>query len=172
MPSSIPNQRQVDYEREVNEWRRLVGQAILSFGDIELVTLKCLDRIPSDKISKASSALSFSQRIDLLVKIIEGRCTAPSPAAELAARLKATKPLAKVRNVIAHNPLQLHFYAHRLTGDMTTELAILGERSPGKSIDLASLKEYAAAVENSASELVFALGPALAQLTSGTSETA
>jgi hypothetical protein len=89
-------QSQGEYERELNEWRCLVGQAILSFGDIDLLTLECLHRIRSDKIDEtAPSPQFFSQRIDLLVKIIESRCTAPSPAAEFLDKLKGHEELDK-----------------------------------------------------------------------------
>ena len=30
-----------EHTRELDEWRRMVGTAILSFGDIEFITLKC-----------------------------------------------------------------------------------------------------------------------------------
>jgi hypothetical protein len=167
MRSSTTNHwGQIDYERELDESRRLVGQALLSFGDIEAFTLRCLDRIPSDKVAKTSSSLSFARRVDLLVEIIEGRCMAPSPAAELASKLKATKTLTEVRNVIAHNPLQLEVCA-RSANDATAERSMISAKSQGKLIDLACLKEYVAKVENAVSELHLALGPALDQFNLG-----
>jgi hypothetical protein len=39
MASSAANQSQVAFERERDEWRRLIGQALLGFGDIEFVTI-------------------------------------------------------------------------------------------------------------------------------------
>jgi hypothetical protein len=164
MASSAANQSQVAFERELDEWRRLIGRALLGFGDIEFLTVKCLAHIPSDRISRTSSRLRFSERVDLLVEIIEGRCLGSGPATELVTKLKATKALAEVRNLIAHNPILLNIYAHRATGDTVTELAISAARQPAKSIDLASLKEYAAAVEDCAAELYCLLGPALKQL--------
>jgi hypothetical protein len=122
-----------------------------------------LAHIPSDRIFKTLSRLPFSQRVDLLVEIIEGRCLGTGPATDLVTKLKAAKKLAEVRNLIAHNPL-LDVYVHRVTGDKVTELAISAARSPARSIDLASSKEYVAAVEDYATELYLLLGSALKQL--------
>jgi Resolvase, N terminal domain len=135
--------------------RFLVGRALLSFGDIEAFTLRCLVCIPSDKVANTSSNLSFARRVGLLVEIIEGRCVAPGPAAELASKLKATKTLSEVRNVIAHNPLQLEVCA-RSAGDATAERNLISAKPQGKLIDLASLKEYVAKVEDAVSELYLA----------------
>jgi hypothetical protein len=155
---------QINYDRETDEWRCLVGRALLSFGDIEFFTLRCLANIPADTISKTSLALRFEQRVDLLVEIIEGHHAAPGSAANhLANKLKAAKALATVRNVIAHNPLQLKVYAQP-TGDEIVDRVISAARSPDKLIDLAGLKEYAAAVEDLVSELYLALGPAVEQI--------
>ena len=36
-------------QRDTEEWRTVVGKAIICFGEIELITYKCLAHIPSDK---------------------------------------------------------------------------------------------------------------------------
>ena len=55
------------------EWQALVGKAIVCFGDIELISIKCLAHIPQDKISDSAARLEFSRRADLLIELIEGR---------------------------------------------------------------------------------------------------
>lgn len=35
------------------EWQAFVGKAILRFGDIELISLRCLAWIPTDKIAES-----------------------------------------------------------------------------------------------------------------------
>ena len=66
--------------RDVQEWRAVVGKAIVCFGELELITYQCLAHIPSDQISETSSQLGFARRIDLIVEILEGRRPIPEPA--------------------------------------------------------------------------------------------
>ena len=129
------NKDQVDYDREIDEWRYQVGHALLSFVDIEFFTLRCLDLIPSDKISKASFRRPFTERMDLLIEIIKDRCNTPSSAAaHLIDKLKVAKKLAETRNLIAHSPLQLKVPTWATAADRV----ISDARSPDRLIDLAS----------------------------------
>lgn len=155
------NKDQVDYDREIDEWRYQVGHALLSFVDIEFFTLRCLDLIPSDKISKASFRRPFTERMDLLIEIIKDRCNTPSSAAaHLIDKLKVAKKLAETRNLIAHSPLQLKVPTWATAADRV----ISDARSPDRLIDLASLKEFAAATEDLVSELYLALDPVIGQI--------
>lgn len=153
-----------EHAREHDEWRRMVGTAILSFGDIEFITLKCPAHIPSDTIVKVSSRLPFSRRVDLIVQILEGRSSQPPSVMTLIATLKRAKALSEYRNMIAHNPLLLDLYIDQASGDMKAERAITAARSEGKSIDLAGLKELAAEAESLASELYLVLGNIVEEL--------
>jgi hypothetical protein len=155
MISKPVEKTQIAYEQERDEWRRLVGTVLLSFGEIELLTMKCLAHLPSDKIADTASRLPFGTRTDLLVEIIEDRYGASGGAPEFVKALKAAKKFAEVRNVLAHNPLQLDIYVNKSPDAVLTELTIT--RS-GKSIDLAAMKEHAASAENLVSELYLAFG--------------
>ena len=157
MTKRATNKTQIAFERELDEWRRLVGTVLLSFGEIELVTMKCLAHLPSDKIRDTASRLPLGTRIDLLVEIIEGRETADAAAVQLVKALKEAKSFAEVRNVFAHNPLQLDIYTSKSTDDMPVEFIIRKLRSD-KAIDLALLKEHAAKAADLASELYSAFG--------------
>ena len=150
--------------RELDEWRCMVGTAILSFGDIEFITLKCLAHIPSDTIVKVASHLPFSRRVDLIVEILEGRSSQSQSVMTLIAKLKRAKALSEYRNVIAHNPLLLDLYINQATGDMKAERAITAARSDGKSIDLPGLTELATEAESLASELYLVLGKIVEEL--------
>ena len=89
----------VEHLQETQEWRSVVGKAIVCFGEIELVTYQCLAHIPSDKISDTSSKLGFSRRVDLIVEILEGRPPIPSPVSKFIAMLQHAKQLANVFHV-------------------------------------------------------------------------
>lgn len=147
-----------DNELQLAEWRTLVGTVILSFGDIELITLKCLAHLPSDNIYESVSTLPFGRRVDLIIDILQGRASTPNAAAPLIEKLQRAKSLSEYRNVLAHNPLIADFYVHKVTGDVVVEHGISSARRKGKSIDLASLKELAGEVEGLAGELYMTLG--------------
>jgi hypothetical protein len=153
-----------DYQRQLAEWRTLVGTVILSFGDIELITLKCLAHIPTDNIYESVSTLPFGRRVDLIIEILEGRPNIPDAVATLIEKLKRAKSLSEYRNVLAHNPLVADIYVHEIRGDVVVEHGISSARKKGKSIDLASLKELAGEVEDLASELYMTLGKVIEEV--------
>ena len=144
-----------DFERhqhETNEWRRVVGKAIVCFGELELITYKCLAHIPSDKIVEASSRLSFGRRVDFIVEILEGRAPLPAEVAAFVDMLKRAKKLAETRNDIAHNPVMLNVFVHKVSGDVLLEHSIAAARG-GRFIDLASATEFADEVEDLAAAM-------------------
>ncbi len=153
-----------DYQRQLAEWRTLVGTVFLSFGDIELITLKCLAHIPTDNIYESVSTLPFGRRVNLIIEILRGRAYAPDAVATLIEKLKRAKSLSEYRNVLAHNPLLADIYVHRITGDVVVEHGISSARKKEKSIDLASLKELAGEVEDLASELYMTLGKVIEEV--------
>ena len=157
LQSMTRNPRQIAYERELDEWRRLVGTMLLSFGDIEFITVKCLAHLGDSKAIDKLSRLKFGERTDRLMKVIKKRYGASPAADEFVQKLAEAKVLAKVRNDIAHNPLHMQFYADKSTGDTLTELAIVAIRS-GEPINRDFLKEQAAKAGDLASELFLAFG--------------
>jgi hypothetical protein len=143
--------------QETEEWRAVVGKAIVCFGELELVTYKCLAHIPSDKISGTSSRLGFVRRVDLIVEILEGRSPLAPSTVAFVKMLKRAKELASVRNDIAHNPVMLNVFIHEASGDVAFEHCIATARG-GRFIDLASAKEFADEVENLAAEMWLQIG--------------
>lgn len=139
------------------EWRTLVDTFILSFGDIELITLKCLAHLPTDKIYESVATLPFGRRVDLIIEILQNRANSSHNIATLINKLKLAKSLSEYRNVLAHNPLVADIYVHQLTGDVIVEHGISSAKKREKTIDLASMKELAGEVESLASELYITL---------------
>jgi hypothetical protein len=146
-----------NHVRETEEWRSVIGKAIVCFGELELITYKCLAHIPSDKISETSSRLGFARRVDLIVEILEGRQPIPEPVSVFVKHLKRAKELASVRNDIAHNPVMLNVFVHESTDDVAFEHCIATARG-GRFIDLASAKEFADEVEGLAGAMWLQIG--------------
>ena len=140
-------------ERENSEWQVLIGKAILFFGEIELISMKCLSHIPHDSIGKSAVRLEFGRRVDLLLEILEGR---ESPSAALQGLIdgfKSAKGLAKTRNQIAHNPVMLDLYVNETMDDHYVERSIRSARGGAEPFRLEDLKEFSAYVENLAAAL-------------------
>jgi hypothetical protein len=142
---------------ETEEWRAVIGKAIVCFGELELITYKCLAHIPTDKISETSSRLQFARRVDLIVEILEGRNPLPKVVSDFVAMLKRAKELAKTRNDVAHNPVMLNMFVHKTSGDVMLEHSIATVRGE-RFIDLPAAKEFAAEVEDLASSMWLQIG--------------
>lgn len=139
------------------EWEALVGKAILRFGDIELISIRCLAAIPSDKIAESATKLEFGRRAELLIEILESRSVRSQWESEILSGMKQAKALAKTRNLIAHNPVMLDLYVNDEDTESYAAHAITSARSENHSIDLTELQEFTAKVEELASELWMAL---------------
>lgn len=145
------------HERETQEWRAVVGKAIVCFGELELITYKCLAHIPSDKIAKTATRLGFAQRVDLITEILEGRSPVSDEVLVFVGMLKKAKTLAQVRNVIAHNPVMLNVFVRETSGDVLLEQSIATVRG-NRFIDLVDAKEFADEVEDLASTMWLQIG--------------
>lgn len=137
-----------------HEWQQLVGQAMLRFGDVEYVSIMCLQALPYDKIANSASGLAFARRADLLIEMLEARSTRSDELDALIRGFRRARKLAETRNLIAHNPLLLTLYFDK---DMETvesmKHVIASSRGGSGQIDLDELKEFAAEVDSLASEM-------------------
>ena len=136
-----------------HEWQQLVGQAMLRFGDIEYVSIMCLQHLPQDKIANSASKLPFSRRADLLVEMLEARSPLSAHLAALIKGFKRARTLAETRNLIAHNPLLLTLYFDEDMEKVASMEHVIASRNPGGGINLEELKEFAAEVDSLASEM-------------------
>ena len=140
-------------ERENAEWQVLIGKAILFFGEIELISVKCLGHIPVDSIGKTAVRLEFGRRVELLLEILEGRENPSVALRGLIDGFKSAKELAKTRNLIAHNPVMLDIYVNETMDDHYVERSIRSARGGAEPFRLEALREFASDVENLASAL-------------------
>lgn len=103
-----------------DHWIRLVGNFILAFGDIELVSFM----LWSDYYPTKTPSHNFKERTTKVLGPLKGDAKA-SP--EIPALLIEALRLADKRNTIAHHPLQVQVFQHSTTGKYFTELAISSE---------------------------------------------
>jgi len=135
------------------QWEALVGRAILCFGDIELISIKCLALIPSDKIGDSAARMDFYRRAELLIEILEARPERDANLNAILLGIKRAKVLAKTRNLIAHNPVMMNLYVNDDETEAFAQHAISSARAGNQTLDLDDLKEFAAEVEDLSSTL-------------------
>ena len=135
------------------EWESLVGKAILRFGDIELVSIKCLSIIPEEKIAESASRLSLVNRADLIIELLENRHGLDDHMSCLLPGFKQAKQLAGLRNQIAHNPVMLDVYINEDEARLFSRHSITSARTGKQSLNLEDLKEFSSKVEQLSSEL-------------------
>jgi hypothetical protein len=143
--------RDEQFKREKEEWETFIGQSIIAFGEIELVTHRWLAHSPRDAISNAAGRLPFAKRVDLILEILEGR-DLDDHALQFVISLKRAKKLAETRNDIAHNPVMLNVFVHEASGDVLLEQSISHVRAD-RVIDLEQMKEFTEDVKNLASAM-------------------
>ena len=132
-------------------WATAIGNGFVAFGSLEHTIVVCLREIPQDKFQRFARSLRLSQRIDLLLELLEEK--SQPECLELSEKLKQVKVLVPTRNLIAHNPLVLEFYEHPEGGYAFSE-AIAAIHKVGQKITLPEAQEFAAASQRLATELV------------------
>jgi hypothetical protein len=137
----------------VDEWEALVGKAILRFGEIELISMKCLAFLQIAKISDKIARINFSSRAASIIKLLEARKERDNHLNALLEGFKRAKELAKTRNLIAHNPVILDWYVSEDETESSAEHLITTARSGNKPLDLEGLKEFAGEVDDLAANL-------------------
>lgn len=140
------------------EWELLVGRALLRFGDIEYVSVRCLDVIPDERIFESTSRLDFSRRVEILLEILSNRKELTPPLCKLMDGFKRAKELARTRNLVAHNPLMLNLYVNHETQESAATYRIDSNRSVKNSITLEELKEFSAEVDDLAATIWLEFG--------------
>ena len=141
-----------DYFEELEQWKNCIGKAILGFGEIELITLKCLEYFPTDNIYKTTSSLALGRRIELLIEILS-ESKKGIEVENILRMFRRAKKLVEFRNLLAHNPLMANIFEHKHTGDVEVKMLISNIRGKEKAVDLEDVKELSAEIEGLASDL-------------------
>lgn len=135
------------------EWEQLVGKAIIRFGEIEIISLKCLAYFSRDRIGVSLAKLNFARRADILIELLQGRGNIGQDAQGLLEAFQRARTLAETRNLIAHNPVMLDLYVNQDSTESCADYSIASARSGSKTLDLAGLKEFSAEVDDLAATL-------------------
>ena len=131
-------------------WSEPIGRAFLAFGSIEHAVLIALRDIPRESLQRAVIRMPFASRIELLVEIIESRPEAPYFV--LATILKKAKEKAKIRNILAHNPLVLEVYETGEGNYLTAEV-IAAMHNKKHRMSFTELNEFVREAEELAEQL-------------------
>ena len=140
--------------KEFEEWEVLIGKAIIAFGEIELVTYKCLMYLPTEHIFEVVADLPFTKRIDLVCQLIQEKTLSDTIQDDFIKLLKNARQYAEIRNLIAHNPVQVSVYEHHKTGDFFVRPEIIALRKKGKVVDINRMRIFAKEIEALSSELI------------------
>lgn len=130
-------------------WSKAIGKAFIAFGYIENITVVCLRELPNDRIQRTTKSFRLSQRIALLVEILE--VYEGAAYKDLSAKLLRVKELAETRNLIAHNPLVMDFFQREDGALFTSER--IAHLHQNKHITLAELQQFSSEAEALASDL-------------------
>lgn len=133
----------------MERWELLVGRFMLSFGDIELISINLWSELfdaepPREFLSRAGKIIGKLKEKSILnqnkIQLLQKACD-----------------LSNKRNTIGHNPMQIQVYEHTETGEYLLQEgmpAMLGD----DYIDDLELMELASEAKALASELYIAIG--------------
>ena len=145
-------------------WAAAIGRAFVAFGNIEFITLHCLEFIPKDRIQRSASALGLVQRVELLQELLEANKA--ESASELSRQLGRAKALAPTRNLLAHNPIFVDFYQHK-DGSYVQVQRIRSVAKPKRTLTLTQVETFADEAENLANDLYHASSAVIDSLQGG-----
>lgn len=137
----------------VDEWALLVGTAIVRFGEIELISLKCFAFFSPEDSALSVAKLNFVPRAEKLIKVLQAQECVTRDIQELISAFTLAIKLAKTRNLIAHNPVILDLYVNEDETEAAAERWIRSARTDLETLDLAGLKEFVDEVDDLAAEL-------------------
>ncbi|MEE1948526.1 hypothetical protein V0R48_06040 [Pseudomonas alcaligenes] len=141
-----------------HEWAGEIGRIVIAFGNIEHITMLCLNQLPNDPIYPATSHLNLAPRLELLVAVLRG--STDIAAEKLGQLLTEAKALAEERNLVVHNPLVLDVYQDS-DGGYKFEHTIQSLRRVEKRLALRDLESIRERAERLATDLYEVASPML-----------
>lgn len=95
------------WEKERQEWVKTVGEFILACGEIEARTFEMLDDLFADDIPSIIKNMKFEQRNQFILALIDAKVNDKKLKTAIKEALSEARNVMGVRNIIAHNPLDL-----------------------------------------------------------------
>lgn len=127
-------------------WAPTVGRFMLAFGSIEASVSGILQLWCSDEQWRSVSDQKLGQRVAFLCDVLEGRDLNLKAKRVLRQNLSEVMRLAKMRNLIGHNPLMLALFEVEDSSSVFRE-AIISTRNEDKLVTLDDLQHQLAQVE-------------------------
>lgn len=100
--------------------------------------MACLKKIPKDRIKRSTKIFKLTQRIDLILELLESH--SGEEFARLSEKPNTARELARVRNLITHNPLFFEFY-EKADGEIFHRELIVSLKNE-KKISLPELQDF------------------------------
>ena len=120
------------------KWAQLIGQILISFGDIEMITYRCLKTFPSENILPSVINMKLGQRIDLISNVLKSKF-GENDINKIISLLGRVKGLSKQRNLIAHNPMSLDIYENEQGKISGLKEVIRSEKDESKYVHYSDL---------------------------------
>jgi hypothetical protein len=135
------------WSQNVNQaWALEVGRVMMAFGTFEAITHDALDDLlPNGKAAPIQTVLMLSQRIDLLLALLDMYSLAIFQA--FANVLVQVQKVTAQRNLIAHAALGADVYLNEADKSVTYAQSIRSQRNKKKSLDLGGLVQLREEVE-------------------------
>jgi hypothetical protein len=133
---------QEQHANEKNEWAFYIGHTVLTFSEIEHLTLLFIERV-APTLRDFGVSLLLDKRLDLLLHILqEFEHIDQELMSRLTASLKLAQKLASKRNLIVHNPVLLTFTTDSSTGRLTGEGRIASARNTNIDMNLQKMGKF------------------------------
>ena len=139
-----------------DEWAPVIGRLFIAFGAIESITHQCLKEWLSDPIYNDLKKSRLSFRLDLLESLLVSKEYTDEDKSNCLNIFPKIKNLASVRNLVAHNPLELVLFVEE--GGVFQEIMIPSV-DPSKELELEELKKKVDEVEALASDFSLSVAP-------------
>lgn len=136
------------------ELAQALGESIWAFSMVEKLTYRYLKALSSEPLHVLMADQTFASRIRLIRHLVD-RLKGQDDAKAIATRcLDKAEKLAKIRNMLAHNPWSI--WVDLDTSEFMMEIQKITDEN--KTLDLAQVREFRDAARELASSFENALG--------------
>ncbi|MGN6141760.1 MAG: hypothetical protein ACTHNV_22925 [Ralstonia sp.] len=136
------------------ELAQALGEAVWAFSMVEKLTYRYLKTLSSEPLHVLMADQPFASRIRLIRHLVD-RLKGQDDAKAIAAQcLNEAEKLARIRNVLAHNPWSIWVDLDR--SEFMTEIQKVTDEN--KTLDLVQVREFRDAARRLASDFEFVLG--------------
>lgn len=98
------------YQEELERWEVQIGKFIIACGVIEKASYELLLQLPTEDLSRQILKMGLVARIDFIIDLLPQRISNESLVDELIHELELAKSTIGLRNIIAHNPVDLSLF--------------------------------------------------------------